>query len=229
MTDLPALPAARLARARWRDTRLVAGVLLVLLSVVVGAKVVAQADDTVPVWQVTHDLGAGAVLERDDLTVRDVHLPDGAVHYVAAAGAPPAGYVLVRPLGADELLPRRAIATASTARLRRLSVPVDAVAAQDLAAKAVVDIYVVPAADGVARSAGATARPTPQARLVLAEVTVADVSRRGSGLGGSGGADAVTLLVTPAQASRILDAQATGELRLLVKDLSPEPATAAGP
>lgn len=53
MTDLAARPARttaaemsspaarRIGRPRWRDTRLLAGVLLVLLSVVLGARVVA--------------------------------------------------------------------------------------------------------------------------------------------------------------------------------------------
>lgn len=221
MSDLPALAAPRLPRARWLDTRLVSGVLLVLVSVVVGAKVVSQADDTVEVWQVTRDLGAGTTLAAGDLTARQVHLPDGGAHYVAAEGAAPTGYVLVRPLGEDELLPRRAIATAAAAPLRRLSVPVDAVVAQDLAPGSVVDIYLVPDDGGVAASA-----PAPRAALVLTEVTVADVTRRGSGLGTSGGGDAVTLLVDPADARRTLDAQARGDLRLLVKDLSPEPVAA---
>ena len=44
MTDLPAPTATRLTRARWLDARLLIGLLLVLLSVVIGAKVVADAD-----------------------------------------------------------------------------------------------------------------------------------------------------------------------------------------
>ena len=64
VTDLPAPTATRLTRARWLDARLLIGLLLVLLSVVIGAKVVADADQRVQVWSVTHDLGADTPADR---------------------------------------------------------------------------------------------------------------------------------------------------------------------
>src|SRR5215217_795400 len=53
VTDLPSPKASRLPRARWLDTRLLLGVLLVLLAVVLGAKVLADVDERVEVWSVT--------------------------------------------------------------------------------------------------------------------------------------------------------------------------------
>ncbi len=50
MTDLPTPVASRLRAPSWRDSRLLVGVLLVVLSVVLGAVVVARADDRVPVY-----------------------------------------------------------------------------------------------------------------------------------------------------------------------------------
>ena len=78
MTDLPSPRASRLPRARWLDTRLLLGVLLVLLAVVLGAKVLADADERVEVWSVTRDLGSDTVLTSSDVTVTAVRLDRSA-------------------------------------------------------------------------------------------------------------------------------------------------------
>ena len=49
----------RVRPPRWLDLRLVLGVLLVLGSVLLGARVVGAADATVPVWAAAGDLAAG--------------------------------------------------------------------------------------------------------------------------------------------------------------------------
>ena len=88
VTDLPAPTATRLTRARWLDARLLIGLLLVLLSVVVGAKVVADADQRVQVWSVTRDLGADTPLTGDDLQAASVNLDDATGRYLAAVRGP---------------------------------------------------------------------------------------------------------------------------------------------
>jgi len=45
---------------------------LVAASVVVGARVLAAADDTVQVWAAARDLGAGQRVEADDLVAQRV-------------------------------------------------------------------------------------------------------------------------------------------------------------
>ena len=75
MPDQPTareMPAARLAIPRWGDSRLVLGLLLVMGSVLLGARLLAAADDTVPVWAVTEDLGSGTSLQPDDLVARGI-------------------------------------------------------------------------------------------------------------------------------------------------------------
>src|SRR5215212_1297002 len=95
-------PAARRVRApRWLDLRLVLGVLLVLASVLLGARVVGAADATVPVWSVTGDLAAGTVLTPDDLTAVDVRL-DGTARGYLSASVDPAGRTLARSVGTGE-------------------------------------------------------------------------------------------------------------------------------
>jgi hypothetical protein len=56
MAELPKPTASRLTKPSWRDTRLVVGVVLVLLSMTVGAKAIAAADDTVPMYAATASL-----------------------------------------------------------------------------------------------------------------------------------------------------------------------------
>ena len=119
----PSPQAARLGRARWSDPRVVGGVLLVCASVALGARVVAAADDSRPVWALTRDLAAGSTLTAADVTVRQVRL-DGSVNPYLAAGATPVGSVLRRDVAAGELLPATAVAAAGREPERFVTVPV---------------------------------------------------------------------------------------------------------
>lgn len=168
MSDLPSPRAARLRPPSWLDRRLLLGVLLVLTSVVVGARVLARADSSVAVYAVTRDLAAGTVLVDGDLRVARVRMLSAGDRYVSATGPKPTGYLLLRPVGGAELLPRLALAAETRpAPMRLVTLPVGrhhlppALAHGD-----VVDVYAAP---GGKSGAG---RPT----LVLADVTVDSVS-----------------------------------------------------
>lgn len=204
---LPAPSAARLARPRWLDVRLLTGVLLVLGSVVLGAKVIASADDTYPVWAVTSDLGALTTLSADDLQPVDVRLGDGADRYLGT-GSSPEGRVLSRPLGAGELLPRSALVDAASAGLRRVVLEVDRVSTAGLERGRVVDVYAVPAA--------APGEDAPPPSLVLETVTVDAVARDGgTGLTSGGATVGVTLLVDAEQVPELLAAEEGGRVVLV--------------
>ena len=64
---LPGPTPRRVRPPRWLDLRLVLGVLLVLGSVLLGARIVSAADATVPVWTAVRDLAPGTELRADDL------------------------------------------------------------------------------------------------------------------------------------------------------------------
>ncbi len=194
MPELSSPAASRLQRPGWLDGRLVLGVLLVLTSVVVGARVLASADDSSAVWVATHDLAAGSALAPGDLRAGRVRLFDSGERYLLAEGAEPVGYVLQRAVGADELLPRDSLAAPGVAdRARRdVSVPVDpGHLPEDLRAGQLVDVFVTPG-----RASAATPPSDPAAagpagtRLVLSGVPVA-LRPKGSGATGASAAGVV--------------------------------------
>lgn len=103
--------ATRATRAGWRDPRLWIGLLIVAGSVVLGARLLAAADESVPVWAVVGDHGAGAPVGSDDVVAVRVRFSDDGDldRYLPADEPLPDGIVLARPIGGGELLPRAAI------------------------------------------------------------------------------------------------------------------------
>jgi hypothetical protein len=159
---------------RWLDLRLVLGVLLVLGSVLLGARVVTAADATVPVWSAAGDLAAGTVLAEDDLVAVSVRLDDAAGQYLATS-TQPGGRVLGRAVRAGELVPRSALEEATG--LVQLALPVQAgYVPPSLARGQVVDVYAVadPAA-GADRTGG-------DVDLVVSAAPVQAVTGRGDGV-----------------------------------------------
>lgn len=202
MSDLPTPSVARLSRARWLDARLLLGLLLVLVSVVVGAKVFADADERVAVWAVTRDLGADTTLASADLVTRSVRLDRAAGRYVSADQSLE-GLVLRRPVGKDELLPLAALGEPRAADQRRVVIEVDRFTAAGLDKGRVVDVYAV-------RESASNVEPA-KPELVLAGVTVAeDVNSGGSAFGGSGSKAGVTLVVDGPDVAKVIDAVAHG-------------------
>lgn len=173
---LPAGPQPRRVRPpRWLDLRLVLGVLLVLGSVLVGARVVTAADATVPVWAAAADLAPGTVLSADDLVPVAVRLDEVARSYLATSTRP-GGRVLSRAVQAGELLPRSVLAESTD--LVQLALPVQAgFVPPGLTRGQLVDVYAVsdPAA-------GATAAAGGDVDRVVAGAAVQAVSGRGEGV-----------------------------------------------
>lgn len=171
--------AARAPRRTWKDPRLLVGITIVAVSVLLGARLLASADDTVTVWSVRSDLAAGTPLTSGDL--QGVRLrfgsPELAGRYLPADASPPRGSVLTRDLAAGELLPRAAIGDAGAVDLVEvpIALPVDAVPST-LRSGELVDVWVTPEAETGA---------APRAVRVLEEVRVTAVPRNASALGPS--------------------------------------------
>lgn len=168
-------PARRVRPPRWLDLRLVLGVLLVLGSVLLGARVVGSADATVPVWAVSADLAAGTELEAGDLVAVDVRLDDTADAYLSTS-VRPEGRTLGRAVREGELLPRSALEEAG--ELVQLALPVQSgYVPPGLERGRLVDVYAV--ADP---AAGATAVADGSVTLVVRRAPVEAVSGRSEGV-----------------------------------------------
>jgi hypothetical protein len=172
---VPGSAPRRVRPPRWLDLRLVLGVLLVLGSVLLGARVVAAADATVPVWSAAGDLAAGTVLTAGDLVAVDVRLDDVAGAYLATSTRPD-GRTLARAVRSGELLPRTALE--EPAELVQLALPVQAgYVPPGLDRGQVVDVYAV--ADP---AAGATGAGDVSVVLVVAAAPVQAISGRTEGV-----------------------------------------------
>ena len=210
--------ATRLRVPRWTDARLVGGLLMVFVSVVVGAAVVGNADRTVSVWAVRHALPAGTTLTADDLTQRRVRLfGDDRTRYVDARGGDPAGRVLLRDLGDGDLLPLSALGQADAAPKRVVGIPLPRAHALGGAVRRgdVVDVIATRKTTGGGLTTYAVVRA---ARVV-------GVDKPSGGFGAGRGADVVVLVEVPPDLALDLAAAIRGaEL-----DLSLVVAGAAGP
>jgi hypothetical protein len=197
----PGGPVPRRARPpRWLDLRLLLGVLLVLGSVLLGARVVTAADATVPVWSAAGDLAAGTVLTDGDLVAVQVRLDDAADRYLASS-TQPAGRVLGRSVRAGELLPRSALEEPTG--LVQLALPVQAgYVPPSLARGQVVDVYAV--ADP---AVGASAQTGGDVDLVVSAAPVQAVTGRGDGVLSASTATVQVVVAVPAEdAAEVLSA-----------------------
>jgi hypothetical protein len=176
ITDAPT--AARAGRPGWRDPRLWIGVALVAASVLVGARLLGGADNTIEVWAASADLSVGQEVTEQDLTARRVRFDEDADadHYLLVGDALPDEATLARAVGSGELLPAAALGRADEGLLEvPIWAPYDAVPG-NLTAGSTVDIYVTPTADD--KEAGA--------RLVLDDVVVIAAPRSSESFGPSG-------------------------------------------
>ena len=159
-------------------------------SVLLGARVLSAADDTVAVWGAQTSLARGQVLTSADLVPVRVRFAEAesADRYVAAADALPDGASLTRGLGAGELLPRAALAVSSEGVLVEVPLSVEAAGIpSSVAVGSRVDVWVTPSPGGSSGgSPGGGGRPV--AVRVLTDVPVvadgsADASATGLGSG----------------------------------------------
>jgi hypothetical protein len=177
----------------WVDLRLVAGVMLVLISVAAGALVVASADSTHPVWAVRRSLAAGTVITQDDLQIVKVRLPDRRRYLPAGSGRradDPVNETLSRSVAAGELLPRSAIA--ATPAGTTLTVPLTSDQAPRISRGQEIELWL--------------SSKTCRAVVILPGVTVQDVQSTGGGSFGTSRTENVVIRVPRDQATRVITA-----------------------
>jgi hypothetical protein len=184
VSELPAPSATRLKTPSWLDGRLVIGVVLVLLSVVGGAKIIASSQRYDVMWAASRDIAPGTTLIKADLVQVDVRFKDHGALYISAAGASPVGRVTVSPLANGQLIPLAAVPATPPPAVRLVTIPVARLhmpRGNDLHGVQV-DLYVTP------KTPSGQAQAKPQ--LVLANVIIADTIVDSS-LGGDDGSGVV--------------------------------------
>jgi hypothetical protein len=150
------------------------GVLLVCVSVALGARLLA-ADDLTRVWAVRDDVAAGETLTSADLRAVGVRFADAAdaERYVSAQQPVPEGTVTRRGLSAGEMLPLAALGPHSEPLLELPVAVAGGGVPATLATGDRVDVWVVP----LARAS----QDAPRAERVLGDVPVLRVGSRGLG------------------------------------------------
>lgn len=181
----------RVKTPSWLDLRLVAGVILVLASVLIGAKVVSGADHTYRMLAVTHDLAPGSTLVSADIALVEVQLPRRGDGIYLADSSQAVGKRLNRAVAKGELLPVAALGTRPSSTT--LSVPFDAGNAPALRAGQRIEVWV--------------STKTCPSVVLLADVTVQDVRTSDRQIGARSGQD-VVLEMSAVLADRVVTALA---------------------
>jgi hypothetical protein len=178
--DLVSPPAVRLRRPGWRDPRLLAGLILVAGSVALGSGLVAAAADSVPVYVSLGPLVPGDVLDTTELAVREVRLAESLDRYLRADRDLPVAPVVVRAIGAGELVPVSAIASSPDTGLRPVAISSSEPLPSGVVKGSTVDLWFVPELDP-----GQSVATAPF--QLAAGLTVSEVSSVGGGFSvGSG-------------------------------------------
>lgn len=173
------------------------GVAIVAASILVGARVLASADDTVAVWALADDVSTGEVLTDGDLVTQRVRFADDQAleRYFAVDEALPADGRLLRALGSGELLPRAALGSVETQDTAEISLAVGPLLIPPaVVAGSVVDVYVSErgvAAESDGRQGPAAAEPA------LGEVSVVEAPAADETFAASG--DRQVVLAVPTE------------------------------
>lgn len=181
--------SARRGRAFWADARFFVGIALVVASVAGVWTIVASARTTVPVLAASRTLVAGEAVSSAELEVVQVSLGAAGPSYLAPGALAPE-LVATRTIGAGELVPRGALAPASSSRATSVVVTSASELPTSVQIGTVVELWAAPrlergeygvpeiiVADAVVRAVGektsVMGRPGVSLELVIARSDIA--------------------------------------------------------
>ena len=110
--------AARLRRPRWRDPRLIVGLLLVLASVAGVVALLQSADRTQAYWAAKKDLAPGAPLAEHHFVPVEANLSGADRHYLSADEPAPVDSMLLAAVREGELIPAGGVVEADPQQRR---------------------------------------------------------------------------------------------------------------
>ena len=200
MAQLAEPTAKRLQRPSWRDARLLVGVVLVLLGTVLGARLIAGADDTTPMYAASTTIRPGDRLTADNLRRVDVQLGDESARYLGATSAVADDSYALREVPEGELVPASAVGSRSAVSVQPVTIEVDASSARGLPAGALVDVWVSP------RDTQSTQERYLDATLTLQRVSVSPENKDSGRFGAASSTMAVQLRVPRDKVAEVIAA-----------------------
>lgn len=190
--------AARLRRPSWKDPRLLAGILLVLVSVAGVVLLVGSADRTTEVFAARDGIAVGEKLTQDNVVRAKVRLGDTEGQYITAESGLPDGVVAVQRIGKDQLVPRASLGSVDELDRKPVALTIeDALPAQAVAG-ARVDVWVAQPDDRNGFS---------EPKLLLSGAEIAEVTAGSTALGSSK-TTVLMVLVEDVRMPALLGAQA---------------------
>ena len=136
-----AAPVMRLRRPRWKDPRLIVGIVLVLASVLMGSLLVSRLSETTPVLVTRSPLAPGDPIRPESLSAVEIRLGEQVGAYVGSIDAIPDGAVATRAVDAGELLPISALGQSADVPLRPVVIPVESTVAESVVIGATVELW----------------------------------------------------------------------------------------
>ncbi len=186
---------------RYRDPRLLIGLVLVTVSIGAVIGIVALADEGEEVLAAPRLLVEGERVGLDDLEPRRVVLGVEGHAYVTAADVPESGFVITRTVGPGELVPLSAVGDERGPRSTTVVVTLSTALGATVRPGDRLDLWAAPAEEAGRFGAPAViASGTQLVRTVAAE-----------GIVSSGEAGRIELLVPRRDVARILFALANGD------------------
>lgn len=137
----PTAPMMRLRRPRWKDPRLIVGIVLVVASVLMGVLLVSRLAETTPVLVARSPIAPGDAIDPADLVVAEMRLGDQTDLYAGSVEAIPEGAVATRAVQEGELVPMSVIGQSEDVPLRPVMIPVDMTVAESVAPGAMVELW----------------------------------------------------------------------------------------
>jgi hypothetical protein len=193
------------------NLRLAFGILLICTSFVSAYLLSSSTNRMVTVWSATKDLAPGSLIKDGDIKQAQVLMPNNAQFYLDGMNSILGSYV-IRPIGAEELIPAYAVTTEPISDLREvpISIPINRMPFQ-IKTGQIVDVYAVPKQQISLTQENLKSK----AALLLSSAGISGIDSESGKLGGE---IAVTLLVPVQSVNELVSAIAKYDF-VLVKTL----------
>jgi hypothetical protein len=208
---VPDAPTASRRRAVAIDARLLIGIVLVIGSVAGVVAIVSAGDRRVSVYAAASSLSPGAVVQPEDLLVRQVSLDQSDDLYLAPGDLPDDGLVAITAIRVGELVPLSAVGSTQGNRSTSLVLALAGRVSAAVVSGALVDVWSAPSLTGEVGSVGAFGPPI----VLTADAVVVRVVED-DGLASASDGDAVEVLVPRVRIARLLQAIANGDALAIV-------------